>query len=69
MTPARYRAGGDEALQRAIDDKWEQPKPLIFRKFIEDYRAAIPCGAKNGPREVVGRLLVPYRVNPRPSLL
>jgi len=30
-----------EALRRAIKEKWEQPKPLIFTEFIDGYRSAI----------------------------
>lgn len=28
-------------MRRAIDEKWQQPKPLIFQEFIEKNRNAV----------------------------
>ena len=30
-----------KALCRAVEEKWEQPRPLIFTEFIDGYRAAV----------------------------
>lgn len=30
-----------DALRRAVNEKWKEPKPLIFTEFIDGYRAAV----------------------------